>query len=94
MDFLSPFSDPARHEVFSFTPEWLRAQFARDHDPRNPDYAVALKLTIPPEQLMTHRVWLGIVGLCVGSEPPFRCCRSCVAGCPGSSDHAVRPSGA
>lgn len=63
MDFLSPFSDPARHEVFSFTPEWLRAQFARDHDPRNPDYAVALKLTIPPEQLMTHRVWLGIVGL-------------------------------
>ena len=29
----------------------------------NPDYAVALKLTIPPDQLMTHRVWLGIVGV-------------------------------
>lgn len=63
MDFLGPFSDPARHEVFSFSPEWLQGQFAREHDPRNPDYAVALKLTIPPDQLMTHRVWLGIVGV-------------------------------
>jgi predicted unusual protein kinase regulating ubiquinone biosynthesis (AarF/ABC1/UbiB family) len=63
MDFLGPFSDPARHDVFDFSPEWLRGQFAREHDPRNPDYAVALKLTIPPEQLMTHRVWLGVVGV-------------------------------
>ena len=63
MDFLGPFSDPARHEIFHFSPEWLRGQFAREHDPRNPDYAVALQLTIPPEQLMTHRVWLGVVGV-------------------------------
>ncbi len=63
MDFLGPFSDPARHDVFAFSPEWLRGQFAREHDPRNPDYAVALKLTIPPERLMTHRVWLGVVGM-------------------------------
>lgn len=63
MDFLGPFSDPARHEVFSFSPQWLKSQFAREHDPRNPDYTVALQLTIPPEQLMTHRVWLGVVGV-------------------------------
>lgn len=63
MDFLGPFSDPARHEVFSFSPEWLKGQFSREHDPRNPDYTVALQLTIPPEQLMTHRVWLGVVGV-------------------------------
>lgn len=63
MDFLGPFSDPARHEVFAFSPQWLRSQFAREHDPRNPDYTVALQLTIPPEQLMTHRVWLGVVGV-------------------------------
>ncbi|MCB9412166.1 MAG: AarF/ABC1/UbiB kinase family protein [Actinobacteria bacterium] len=63
MDFLGPFSDPARHETFSFSPEWLKAQFAREHDPRNPDYAVALQLTLPAEQLMTHRVWLGVVGV-------------------------------
>ena len=24
---------------------------------------MALQLTIPPEQLFTHRVWLGIVGV-------------------------------
>ena len=63
MDFLGPFSDPARHEIFHFTPAWLQSQFAREHDPRNPDYAVALQLTIPPDQLMTHRVWLGVVGV-------------------------------
>lgn len=63
MDFLGPFSDPSRHEQFTFSPEWLRGQFAREHDPRNPDYAVALQLTIPAEQLMTHRVWLGVVGV-------------------------------
>jgi predicted unusual protein kinase regulating ubiquinone biosynthesis (AarF/ABC1/UbiB family) len=63
MDFLGPFSDPARHEVFTFSPEWLQRQFAREHDPRNPDYAVALQLTLPAEQLMTHRVWLGVVGV-------------------------------
>ncbi len=63
MDFLGPFSDPARHEVFTFSPSWLQQQFAREHDPRNPDYSVALQLTLPPEQLMTHRVWLGVVGV-------------------------------
>lgn len=63
MDFLGPFSDPARHEVFAFSPEWLKSQFDREHDPRNPDYTVGLQLTLPPEQLMTHRVWLGVVGV-------------------------------
>ncbi len=62
-DYLSPFTEPSRHEVFSFTPEWLEAQFGRLGDPRNPDFAVALQLTMPPEHLFTHRVWLGIVGV-------------------------------
>ncbi len=62
-DYLAPFTEPSRHEVFSFTPEWLRSQFGRLGDPRNPDFAVALQLTMPPEHLFTHRVWLGIVGV-------------------------------
>lgn len=62
-DYLSPFIEPSRHEVFSFTPEWLKSQFGRLGDPRNPDFAVALQLTMPPEHLFTHRVWLGIVGV-------------------------------
>ena len=62
--FLRPFSEPARQEVFTYSPEWLRAMFARGpDDPRDPDYAVAMRLTIPPEQLLTHRVWLGCVGV-------------------------------
>ncbi len=62
-DYLSPFTEPSRHEVFAFTPEWLKAQFGRLGDPRNPDFAVALQLSMPPEHLFTHRVWLGIVGV-------------------------------
>jgi predicted unusual protein kinase regulating ubiquinone biosynthesis (AarF/ABC1/UbiB family) len=62
-DYLAPFSEPARHECFHYTRDWLKGQFARVNDPRNPEFAVALQLTIPPEQLFTHRVWLGIVGV-------------------------------
>ena len=62
--FLSPFSDPARSETFTYSPQWLRAKFTGGpDDPRNPDYAVAMKLTIPAKQLLTHRVWLGCVGV-------------------------------
>lgn len=63
MDYLAPFSEPARHEVFHYTRDWLRTEFGKVNDPRNPDFAVALQLTIPPEQLFTHRVWLGVVGV-------------------------------
>lgn len=63
MDYMAPFTEPARHEQFRFTRAWLRAQVAGPNDPRSPDFAVALKLTVPAEQLFTHRVWLGMVGV-------------------------------
>jgi predicted unusual protein kinase regulating ubiquinone biosynthesis (AarF/ABC1/UbiB family) len=63
MDYLAPFSEPARHETFHYTRDWLRGEFGRVNDPRNPDFAVALQLTIPADQLFTHRVWLGVVGV-------------------------------
>jgi predicted unusual protein kinase regulating ubiquinone biosynthesis (AarF/ABC1/UbiB family) len=63
IDYMAPFTEPARHETFHFTREWLRGHFGRVNDPRNPDFAVALQLTMPPEHLFTHRVWLGIVGV-------------------------------
>lgn len=73
-DYLSPFTEPARHEEFTYSRQWLKAQFARVNDPRNPDFAVALQLNIPAEQLFTHRVWLGVVGvLCqLGATVPVR----------------------
>lgn len=63
MDFMGPFSEPARFDRFQFSRRWLSQQFDREHDPRTPDYTVAMSLTLPPEQLMTHRVWLGLVGV-------------------------------
>ena len=73
-DYLSPFTVPARHERFAFSPPWLRSQFGRVNDPRDPDFAVALKLDMPAEHLFTHRVWLGCVGvLCLlEAEVPVR----------------------
>lgn len=62
-DYLAPFTIPAGHDTFTFSRAWLRSQFSRINDPRNPEFAVALQLTMPPEHLFTHRVWLGCVGV-------------------------------
>ena len=74
VDYMSPFTVPARCERFRFTREWLRGEFARVNDPRNPEFGVALKLDLPAEHLFTHRVWLGMVGvLCqLEAEVPVR----------------------
>lgn len=78
VDYLAPFSEPAAHERFCYSREWLAAQFGRVNDPRNPDFAVALRLNLPAEHLFTHRVWLGIVGVlsqlgaCVPVRPELR----------------------
>jgi predicted unusual protein kinase regulating ubiquinone biosynthesis (AarF/ABC1/UbiB family) len=63
VDYMAPFSVPARHEAFTFSREWLRGEFARVNDPRSPEFGVALKLDLPAEHLFTHRVWLGMVGV-------------------------------
>ena len=68
VDYLAPFTEPASQEVFHYSRAWLREQFARANDPRNPDFTVALRLTMPAEQLFTHRVWLGLVGVLSGLD--------------------------
>ena len=74
VDYMSPFTVPAAHERFRFSRAWLRGEFARVNDPRNPEFGVALKLDLPAEHLFTHRVWLGLVGvLCqLEAEVPVR----------------------
>ncbi|HWG94641.1 MAG TPA: AarF/ABC1/UbiB kinase family protein, partial [Mycobacteriales bacterium] len=74
VDYMGPFTVPARHEVFRFSRAWLRTEFARVNDPRNPEFGVALQLDLPAEHLFTHRVWLGLVGvLCqLEAEVPVR----------------------
>ena len=63
LDYLEPFMAPFRHDTFTFSRDWLRGVFAHINDPRQPNYAVAFKLNLPPEYLLIHRVWGGGIGV-------------------------------
>ena len=73
-DYLSPFIEPARTETFAFSRAWMRGQFQRLQDPRQPGSTLALRLNLPPSYLLIHRVWIGSIGvLCqLEAELPFR----------------------
>ena len=74
LEYLAPFVEPAAVERFHFTRDWLRTQFQRINDPRQPAYTVAIKLNLPPQYLLIHRTWMGGIGiLCqLEAEAPFR----------------------
>jgi len=74
LDYLAPFVEPTLVERFRFSREWMQAQFQRINNPRDPSYAVAMRLNLPPQYLLIHRTWLGGIGvLCqLGAEAPFR----------------------
>jgi predicted unusual protein kinase regulating ubiquinone biosynthesis (AarF/ABC1/UbiB family) len=61
--YLAPFVEPAATETFQFSREWMRGQFNRIGDPRQPGYTTMLKINLPPEFLLIHRVWLGGIGV-------------------------------
>jgi len=63
LGYLEPFVEPARHEQFQFTRAWLRGQFNRINDIRDPDFVVGMKLNLPPSYALIHRVWLGGIGV-------------------------------
>ncbi len=73
-DYLAPFVEPARVERFQFSRAWMRSQFQRVNDPREPGYTLALKLNLPPSYMLIHRTWLGGIGvLCqLEAEAPFQ----------------------
>ncbi|MDQ6641408.1 MAG: AarF/ABC1/UbiB kinase family protein, partial [Actinomycetota bacterium] len=73
-DYLSPFVEPAEVERFRFSREWMRGQFQRINDPREPSYTLTMKLNLPPSYMLIHRTWLGGIGvMCqLGAEAPFR----------------------
>jgi len=74
LDYLSPILDPVREPRFRFTRGWLRAQAIRVGDPRSPAYSTGLRLNLPPEYLLIHRVTSGATGvLCqLEAEAPWR----------------------
>jgi predicted unusual protein kinase regulating ubiquinone biosynthesis (AarF/ABC1/UbiB family) len=73
MDYLSPLVEPTRVERFRFTREWMRTQFQRVNNPREPAYTVAIKLNLPPSYLLIHRTFVGCVGVMsqLEAEAPF-----------------------
>jgi predicted unusual protein kinase regulating ubiquinone biosynthesis (AarF/ABC1/UbiB family) len=74
LDYLSPLIEPMRHEEFAFTRAWLRGAVQHLNDVRQPEFLVGMKLNLPPDYLLIHRVWLGGIGvLCqLGGTVPAR----------------------
>ncbi|GAA1886523.1 ABC1 kinase family protein [Lapillicoccus jejuensis] len=74
LEYLQPFVDPLRTDRFRFTRPWIRDVFSHINDPRKPNYTVGMKLNLPPDYLLIHRVWIGgIAVLCqLGGEVEAR----------------------
>ncbi|WP_374999966.1 ABC1 kinase family protein [Aeromicrobium sp. CTD01-1L150] len=72
--YLGPFFEPAVVEEFGFNREWLRSQMQRLSSPGVEGMATSLRINLPPEYLLIHRVWLGGVGVLSQLEAtaPFR----------------------
>ncbi|HET9658240.1 MAG TPA: AarF/ABC1/UbiB kinase family protein [Kineosporiaceae bacterium] len=63
LTYLSPFLEPARHTTWKFSRTWMRQLFSHINDPRRPQWAMGMKLNLPPEYALIHRTWLGGVGV-------------------------------
>jgi predicted unusual protein kinase regulating ubiquinone biosynthesis (AarF/ABC1/UbiB family) len=73
LDFLSPFMEPLRTDTFTFSRAWLRSMTLHLNDPRRPHFMLGLKLNLPPEYLLIHRVWLGGIGVLCQIQGEVRC---------------------
>jgi predicted unusual protein kinase regulating ubiquinone biosynthesis (AarF/ABC1/UbiB family) len=71
--YIGPFVEPAGAQRFTFSREWLREQAARV-GLGGEGMSTSMKINLPPEYLLIHRVWLGGVGvLCqLHATAPFR----------------------
>lgn len=74
MDYLSPFVDCSIEPSFQFSRAWMREQFQRVNNPKDPSYSVAIKLNLPPSYVLIHRTWLGAIGVLsqLEARAPFR----------------------
>lgn len=71
--YLGPFFEPATAPEFTFTRDWLRGQMQRLSSPGVEGMATSLRINLPPEYLLIHRVWLGGIGVLsqLGATAPF-----------------------
>ncbi|WP_111766239.1 ABC1 kinase family protein [Nakamurella deserti] len=74
MNYLIPYLEPLRHEVFHFTREWMQQLWATMSDFSSPELKLARRLNLPPNYLMIQRVTLGSIGVLsqLDAKAPFR----------------------
>ena len=72
--YVLPFVEPLREPEHAFTREWLRAAARGVTDLRAPEFATGLRMNMPREYAMIHRVFVGSTGvLCqLGATIPAR----------------------
>lgn len=63
LGYLAPFTEPIAQEEFTFTRDWMSGQAERLRDPSQDDFGLGLRLNLPPEYLLIHRVWAGGLGV-------------------------------
>ncbi len=62
LDYLSPFVEPAAVAEFHFNRDWMREQYRRVSD-SSASGGISMRLNLPPNYLLIHRVWLGGVAV-------------------------------
>ncbi len=74
MNYLVPYLEPLRYEVFHFTRSWMQQLWATMTDFSSPELKLARRLNLPPEYLMIQRVTLGSIGVLsqLDARAPFR----------------------
>ena len=61
--YLLPFVEPLREPEHAFTREWMRGAARGVTDLRAPEFATGLRLNMPREYAMIHRVFVGATGV-------------------------------
>jgi predicted unusual protein kinase regulating ubiquinone biosynthesis (AarF/ABC1/UbiB family) len=61
--YVRPFTDPAQTEEFTFSRNWIREQVARVSAPTAEGMGMSLRINLPREYLLIHRVAVGGVGV-------------------------------
>ncbi len=83
LDLLLPFLEPLRAPTFTFRRAWLREMATRLQDPRGQEWRVGIKINLPPEYLLIHRVWAGGIGVLSqleGEVPAHALVAACLPG--------------
>lgn len=63
LDLLAQFLEPLRGPTFVFRRAWLRDMANRIQDPRGEEWRTGIKINLPPDYLLIHRVWAGGIGV-------------------------------